>query len=146
MEGIHETASGTHGGNAKAPACVRLYERLLLIPEPSRGQEVKPKAKGRNGQPGLRDLRLPQTPPRRPARTQARRVVQGAGYCGASVSLYMIVFDGGRKHVEAASYGEAVALWNESMVDEFGPDSGWTGEDEPESVVLLDSEPVVRRP
>lgn len=61
------------------------------------------------------------------------------------MSVYLVKFDGGSRIVEAESFGAAVRLWNGAMLKEFGgEDSGWTEEDQPESVELLDEEPVIR--
>lgn len=56
--------------------------------------------------------------------------------------LYHVVFDGGYRYVEAESFGQAVAVWQEAMRSEWGED--WTPEDEPESLHRVDDQPVIR--
>ncbi len=54
--------------------------------------------------------------------------------------LYRILFDGEREHVEAPTFGEAIDLWRAHGVTAHDVD----GSEEPESVELVDDEPVIR--
>lgn len=60
------------------------------------------------------------------------------------MKVYLISCEGESRIVEAESYGRAVTIWTAAMIREFGPDSGWTTDTEPESVELLSDEPVIR--
>lgn len=63
--------------------------------------------------------------------------------------VYHIQHDGGFRVVEAASFAEAIAAWRQGMnaegvvqyPDDFEP---YADDDEPEQVVLLSEDPVLR--
>ena len=64
---------------------------------------------------------------------------------GVSPRLYRVEFDGGFRYVEAASFGRALDTWRVEMMNENpGPDSGWDIQTEPDSIVLVDHEAVIR--
>ena len=58
--------------------------------------------------------------------------------------LYRVEFEGGFRHIEASSFGRALFAWRQCMMLEFGsdPDSGWDLKSEPDSITLVDHEPV----
>ena len=58
--------------------------------------------------------------------------------------VYRVEFEGGFRHVEATSFGRALFIWRTSMIREFGPDSGWDLQSEPEGIEVVDHEPVFR--
>lgn len=57
------------------------------------------------------------------------------------MKLYMIRFDGMPYHVEAESFGHAIDLWHRHHV---ALETDWDGTEEPEEVVLVADEPVIR--
>lgn len=58
--------------------------------------------------------------------------------------VYFVKSDGEERVVEAASFSRAIAVFNAAMLAEYGADSGWTHDSEPESVQIISDEPVVR--
>lgn len=60
------------------------------------------------------------------------------------MNLYGIAYEGGRCHVEAEDFAQAVEKWRAWMKDQFGPDSGWDDLSQPESVTLVDDVGVIR--
>lgn len=60
------------------------------------------------------------------------------------MKLYRIEYESDFRHVEAATYGDALSLWRGVMMSGFGPDAGWTCDSDPDSVVLVDDDPVIR--
>jgi hypothetical protein len=54
----------------------------------------------------------------------------------------MVRFDGMPTHVEAPSFAAAVELWAAHMKADQGDD--WDGDEQPEEVVLVDENSVVR--
>lgn len=59
------------------------------------------------------------------------------------MSLYLVRFDDMPTYVEAPTFSEAIALWDVHMAKEQGAD--WDGNEQPEEVVLVHDEAVVRR-
>jgi hypothetical protein len=55
--------------------------------------------------------------------------------------LYMVELDNQQWHVEALSMAEAIRIWLAAMVKEG---TGWDGDEEPDQVVLVSDEPVIR--
>ncbi len=61
------------------------------------------------------------------------------------MKLYQVTFDGDEDYVEAASYGQAVARWRAELKRQNpDEDEEWSDTEEPESVVLISSRPVLR--
>lgn len=59
------------------------------------------------------------------------------------MKLYRIMFDSGVFHVVAPSFGTAIETWQAWAEKHWGDE--WNGDEQPESVELLDSEhPVIR--
>lgn len=57
--------------------------------------------------------------------------------------LYRILFDGEPDYIEATSFGKAIKLWRDNIIDENEP--GVIAEDEePESVELIHEKGVIR--
>ena len=59
------------------------------------------------------------------------------------MSLYRVEFEGGVRHVEAGSFANAVIVWRSWIIGEFGPDSGWDQNSDPDSVTRIDEESVL---
>lgn len=60
----------------------------------------------------------------------------------SAAKLYLVLFDGQERYVEAPSFAEAVLAWRAAIAVEWGAD--YDGTEEPESVVLMSDEPVIR--
>lgn len=58
------------------------------------------------------------------------------------MSVYRITYDDQARIVEAADFGDAVKKWLEGMKEPWGDD--WIGTEQPESVLLISEEPVIR--
>lgn len=58
------------------------------------------------------------------------------------MSVYLVQFDGDNRIVEAPSFTEAISAWLRAMRVEWGDD--YDGTEQPESVSLIDEEPVIR--
>lgn len=59
----------------------------------------------------------------------------------------MIQYDGVQRYVEAPNMVAAVAVWRKGMLEEnvdAAHNGGWEGNEDPEQVVLIDEEPVIR--
>ena len=55
--------------------------------------------------------------------------------------VYGVTYDGETRIVIAPTFGDAVELWLMEMQGEWGDD--WTGDEQPEQVVLISDEPVI---
>jgi hypothetical protein len=54
------------------------------------------------------------------------------------VRLYRVTFDHQSWHAETPTLGDAVLIWREAMKGEWGSD--WSGDEEPDEVVLVDED------
>ncbi len=60
------------------------------------------------------------------------------------MNLYMVTFDGQHDYVEAADFATAIELWRAKLIDAHMP-GDFEPDVQPESVVLVHDEPVVRQ-
>lgn len=59
----------------------------------------------------------------------------------STAKVYGVTFDGQTRVVLAPTFGDAVALWLEAMREPWGDE--WTGDEEPEQIVLISDEPAI---
>ena len=60
------------------------------------------------------------------------------------MKVYQVRYEGEYRVVEAPGVAEAVAVWRVGLLAEYGDDSPPDEEMDPEEVVLLNDEPVLR--
>lgn len=62
---------------------------------------------------------------------------------GAEANLYKLLFDGEQYVVRALTMTAAIRAWAKAQVAQFGDDSGWTLDDEPQVIELITDNQVI---